>query len=454
MTADSSCASAEERLAVITDHAGSSPQDLYRTIRLIRRFEERAIELVRSGEIVSGIHPCIGQEAVAAGHRRRAAPRRRHDGQPPRRTVTCWPRAAIPGGCWPRWRAAPTGVARGRGGSFHPSDFSVGVFGCDRDGRPRRADRRGRRVGARRKGTDRIAIGIFGDGAVNQGALLESFNLARCGGLPVVFVCENNLYATTRAGRPTRSPARSPAGRPPSGSRPSSCDGMDPDIVLRGDRGGGGRARAGGGPSFLEFLTYRYEGHHTFELKAGLRYRDPAEVAAWRPGTRSRCRPAGSRKSVRRRIDDEVETVVRRGRTRVRASASPRRGRPRTGARSRDYLLRRPGPRRSSRRDGPMPALSYLRAINRALGDEMERDPTVFVMGEDVQQALTNTTVGLLVPVRPAAGGGDAAVGAGIHRLRDRRRPGRPAAGGGVPDPVPAAAGRSSRSPTRRTRSR
>jgi pyruvate dehydrogenase E1 component alpha subunit len=124
----------------------------------------------------------------------------------------------------------------------------------------------------------------------------------------VVFVCENNLYATSL-----------PVGRAVAGSitaraaafgiTAASCDGMDPDIVYEATAAAVARARAGE-PSFLEFLTYRYEGHHTFELKAGLRYRDPAEVAAWRARDPLALQASRITESVRRRIDDEVETAV------------------------------------------------------------------------------------------------------------------------------------------------
>ena len=283
------------------------PQDLYRTIRLIRRFEERAIELVRSGEIVSGIHPCIGQEAVAAGigaalHRDDVmmAHHRSHGHMLAKGTD--------PGRLLAEMAGRAGGVARGRGGSFHPSDFSVGVFGCTGTVGHGAAIAAGAAWALARKGTDRIAIAIFGDGAINQGALLESFNLASLWRAPVVFVCENNQYATTVpvgqtvAGSIT---ARAAA----FGIASASCDGMDPDIVYEATAAAVGRARAGE-PSFLEFLTYRYEGHHTFELKAGLRYRDPAEVAAWRARDPLALQASRIPESVRRRIDDEVETAL------------------------------------------------------------------------------------------------------------------------------------------------
>jgi acetoin:2,6-dichlorophenolindophenol oxidoreductase subunit alpha len=281
------------------------PEDQYRTIRLIRRFEERAIDLVRSGDIVSGIHPCIGQEAVAAGI---GAALRRDDVMMAhhRSHGHMLAKGTDPGRLLAEMAGRATGVARGRGGSFHPSDFSVGVFGCSGTvghGAPVAA---GAGWALAQEGAGRVAVAIFGDGAVNQGALLESFNLASLWHVPVVFVCENNFYATTLpvetavAGSIT---ARAEAFGIPAASH----DGMDPDVVFEATAAAVARARDGGGPSFLEFSCYRFEGHHTFELKAGLRYRDASEVARWR--ARDPMELAGGRipAGARRRIDEQVE---------------------------------------------------------------------------------------------------------------------------------------------------
>lgn len=289
------------------------PEDLYRTIRLIRRFEERAIDLVRSGDIVSGIHPCIGQEAVAAGI---GAALRRDDVMMAhhRSHGHMLAKGTDPGRLLAEMAGRATGVARGRGGSFHPSDFSVGVFGCSGTvghGAPVAA---GAAWALAREGAGRVAIAIFGDGAVNQGALLESFNLASLWRVPVVFVCENNLYATTLpvetavAGSIT---ARAAAFGIPAATH----DGMDPDVVFEATAAAVGRARDGEGPAFLEFSCYRFEGHHTFELKAGLRYRDPDEVARWRArdpmelaGGRI---PAAARRAIDEQVEEDVEAAVR-----------------------------------------------------------------------------------------------------------------------------------------------
>ena len=264
----------------MAEEAGQRQEDLYRTIRLIRRFEERAIELVRSGDIVSGIHPCIGQEAVAAGIgaalRRDDIMMANHRGH-----GHLLAKGSDPGPLLAELAGRATGVAHGRGGSFHPSDFGVGVFGATGTvghGAPMAA---GVAWALAQAGTDRVAISIFGDGAVNQGALLESLNLAALWRVPVLFVCENNLYATTLP--VGTAVAGSITGRAAAFGIPAGTyDGMDPGVVFEATARGVARARAGAGPTFLEFSTYRFDGHHTFEHMTRLTYRDKDEVARWR----------------------------------------------------------------------------------------------------------------------------------------------------------------------------
>ena len=114
----------------MTSQNGSAPrpQDLYRMMRLIRRFEEHALDLVKSGEIISGIHSCIGQEGGAAGT---GAALRRDDIMLANHRAhgQLLAKGSEPGRLLAELAGRTNGVARGRGGSFHPSDFTVGVFG-------------------------------------------------------------------------------------------------------------------------------------------------------------------------------------------------------------------------------------------------------------------------------------------------------------------------------------
>jgi pyruvate dehydrogenase E1 component alpha subunit len=290
-------------------HPAQPPaEELYRTIRLIRRFEERAIELVRSGDIGSGIHPCIGQEAVAAGIGATLRPddvmMANHRGH-----GHLLAKGSDPGRLMAELLGRETGVARGRGGSFHPSDFSVGVYACTGTvghGAPLATGAAWALAG---DGSDRVAVSIVGDGAINQGALLESLNLAALWRVPVIFVCENNGYATTVPVATVT--AGSIIGRAEAFGIPAGTfDGMDPDVVFEATADAVTRARAGEGPTFLEFSTYRYYGHHTFELKDRLRYRDPAEIGQWRARDPLLLATRRVGEPDRRRIDAQIEALL------------------------------------------------------------------------------------------------------------------------------------------------
>src|SRR5438093_6607350 len=188
MAARSSRAAAED--------AGSVRARLYRTMRLIRRFEERVVELVNANEIAGVTHEYVGQEAVAAGV---CAALRQDD------VITSTHRGhghVIAKGADVRRMMAEllgrtTGLNRGRGGSMHIADVSLGILGANGIVGAASPFAAGAAWAARQAGKDRVAVTFFGDGGVNQGVLLETMNLAAIWKLPVVFVCENNAYAVT-----------------------------------------------------------------------------------------------------------------------------------------------------------------------------------------------------------------------------------------------------------------
>jgi pyruvate dehydrogenase E1 component alpha subunit len=284
------------------------PVALYRTMRLIRRFEERALDLVESGEIVSGIHACIGQEAVAAGvcaalrvedivlSNHRGHGHLLAKGSDPARVL-----AELAG--------RVTGVASGRGGSFHPSDFDANVFGATGTVGHGGAIATGVAWAVGQAGTGQVVVSFFGDGAVNQGALLESFNLAALWRVPVLFVCENNRYATTLP--VDTAVAGTITGRAAAFGIPASTvDGQDVDVVYAAAVEAVARARRGDGPTLLEFATYRFHGHHTFELKTRPKYRDEAEVAAWRARDPLDIQAARVPSGQREPVDAEVEEIL------------------------------------------------------------------------------------------------------------------------------------------------
>ncbi len=286
--------------------------DFYRTMRLIRRFEERVVELVNRNEIPGVTHEYVGEEAVATGVCRALRPddvitstHRGHGhilakGGDPRRMM-----AELMG--------KATGYNRGRGGSMHIADLALGIYGANGivgAGAPIAC---GAAMAARLRGEDRVAVAFFGDGATNQGVVHEAMNLAAIWTLPVVFVCENNGYAISASIR-DMSPLERLADRAAAYRMPGeSVDGMDVLAVHAAASAAVARARAGGGPTFLECRTYRFVGHFTAEKALGIRYRSEEEVEAWRRRDPLVTYPAWLREQGvvdPARVDEEVEALL------------------------------------------------------------------------------------------------------------------------------------------------
>lgn len=260
----------------------SSPlaQNLYRQMRLIRRFEERVAEQVDANEIAGVCHEYVGQEAVATGV---CAALREDD------VITSTHRGhghIIAKGGKVRYMLAElfgrtTGYNKGRGGSMHIADMGIGIYGANGivgAGAPMAC---GAAYRFKREGLSRVAVPFFGDGAINQGVLHESLNLGAIWHLPVVYVCENNMYAITTPLRDvTKLP---PYVRAKAYGMPSELvDGMDVQAVFEATRAAVQRAREGGGPTFIECETYRYVGHYTAEKRMKTTYRTAEEIDAWR----------------------------------------------------------------------------------------------------------------------------------------------------------------------------
>ncbi|WP_405089689.1 thiamine pyrophosphate-dependent dehydrogenase E1 component subunit alpha [Micromonospora sp. NBC_01392] len=287
---------------------GPDPAALYRTVRLIRRFEERAIELVDAGEIVGGIHPYLGQEGIAAGVCAALTAGDLVTGTH-RGHGHVLAKGADPARMLAELCGRVTGLNRGRGGSMHAADFGVGVLGANAIVGAAGAILTGAVWERRRRGADLVGATFFGDGAVNEGMLLEAFNLAALWRVPVLFVCENNGYATTMpvAG----AVAGTIAGRAEAFGMPATAvDGQDPETVRAAAAAAVARMRAGGGPELIEAHTYRFDAHHTFEHRVRLDYRPPQEVADGR--TRDPVEIAGARldPATRAEIDASVEAVL------------------------------------------------------------------------------------------------------------------------------------------------
>ena len=252
---------------------------LYRQMLEIRRAEEQLARLHQSGQIPGACHTYIGEEAIAIGV---CAQLRETD------TVMSTHRGhghALAKGVPPRELIAEllgkvTGCSHGRGGSMHLFKPEVGMLGTSGIVGPSILMATGAGYSALLQGSDRVSVAFFGDGAVGNGAFHEGLNLATIWDLPVIFVCENNLYATEV---PFRTVTRQPsvAARAASYGLPGvEVDGNDVLAVHRAASEAVVRARTGGGPTLLECKTYRTRPHSEGMRDAG--YRTTEEVAEWK----------------------------------------------------------------------------------------------------------------------------------------------------------------------------
>ena len=244
----------------------------------IRRFEERCIELYSSTKIRGFLHLYIGEEAIAVGVLRalRAADSvvatYREHGHALARGI---PMRSLMAEMYGKRE----GCCRGRGGSMHIFDASARFFGGNAivgGGLPLAV---GLGLAAKLRSADSVTVCFFGEGAVAEGEFHESLNLAELWRLPVLFACENNLYAMgtalERSESETRVARKAESYRVPA----ATVDGMDVLAVEKAAARAVGEIRAGSGPQLLELLTYRFRAHSMFDPEL---YRDKAEVERWK----------------------------------------------------------------------------------------------------------------------------------------------------------------------------
>ena len=255
---------------------------LLREMMFFRRFEDRTFEAYMERKIGGFLHLYSGQEAVATGVLEMANVGK---GQENDYVITGYRDHvhAIKTGAQPREVMAElfgkeTGSSRGRGGSMHIFDASqnfMGGYALVGQPFPLAA---GLALGAKHKGTDQIAICFLGDGANNQGTFHETMNMAVVWDLPVLFVCENNLYAIgTHIDRSTavRDQYKRVCGYD---MKSSQHDGMDIDTVMEAAKEAIDYVRNESKPYFIEFMTYRYRGHSMSDAKG---YRTKDEEEEW-----------------------------------------------------------------------------------------------------------------------------------------------------------------------------
>lgn len=358
--------------------------DTYRTMVLIRKFEERVQQLSLEGHIAGSVHLCLGQEAIPVGTWRALRPQDR---------VLSTYRGhgwALAGGSEPSSVLAEIaqregGLNGGRAGSAMLSDPAHGFLGENAivgAGIPIGA---GVALAASVRGEDRVVVSSIGDGAMNQGSTTEGMIFAAAKNLPIIFLCENNgwaemtpIHTTTRT---TDLAARATGLGIPS----VTIDGNDPQAVFDAVRAGIDTCAEGKGPVFIECTTKRLGGHYNRDIQHYRSKEDQAEAAAADPILRLRGRllSAGVLESELDALDAAIlaevlsvsDAVVSRPQPRAEAVL--------------DHLYGAQEPVVEAPRDDPSHAeeMTYQRAINAALALELEARPDVLLYGEDVGYA-------------------------------------------------------------------
>lgn len=248
--------------------------ELYRTMLRIRLFEERVRELYAAGRLPGFIHLSVGQEAVAAGV---AAALRDDDYvlSTHRGHGHFIAKGGSPGGLMAELYGKATGVCRGKGGSMHIADLSVGYLGANGVLASGCVMAPGVGLSIRHRGSDQVVVTFFGDGAANRGAFHEGVNLAALWMLPVVFVCENNRWASSTAHELSTAGGSIAVRAFGYGIPSEAIDGNDALVVYEATCRAVERARRGEGPSLIEAHTIRWVGHFEGDAQA---YRTKAEV--------------------------------------------------------------------------------------------------------------------------------------------------------------------------------
>ena len=285
---------------------------LYEQMAVIRRTEKAAFDLFMAGKVMGTTHLASGHEAVAVGASAALAPddyvfatyRGHHHAMA---------RGATPAECLAELMSKATGLCKAKGGSMHLTKATAGMLGSYAIVGAHLPMAVGAAWSARLRGTRQVAVAFFGDGATNIGAFHEALNLAAVWRLPVVFVCENNLYmeytpiaSVTSAENPAAD--RAAAHRIPAGV----IDGNDVEVVHAVLLDAVRRARAGDGPTMVEARTYRHYGHSRTDPG---RYRPAAEVEEWLARdpllvTRARLGALGVGEDELARVDERVERIV------------------------------------------------------------------------------------------------------------------------------------------------
>ncbi len=290
---------------------------MFRRMVMIRRFEETIAGFFTQGRLPGFLHASIGQEAVPVGT---CANLRPDD------YITSTHRGhgdVIAKGCrldrmMAELYAKETGYCRGKGGSMHIADFSLGILGANGIVGAGLPIATGAALSAKMRGTDSIAVAFFGDGATNQGVFHEALNLAAVWDLPVVYVCQNNFYGQSTSQKYHQRIQHISTRAGSYGMPGVTVDGNDVVAVYEAVYEAVARARSGGGPSLVEAETYRHLGHYVGDPGA---YRPAGEVEAWKARDpialhRTRLRREGiltqeEAAAIEQEVEQELQAAVR-----------------------------------------------------------------------------------------------------------------------------------------------
>ena len=254
-------------------------EDFYRQLVRLRAVETELTKLSQTGKLRGSLHLCQGQEAVPAG----ACAALRQDDY-----LTCTYRGhgyALAKGLdldlfLQEVLGKATGLCHGKGGKMHLFDQEFGILGTNGIVGGGVGTAVGGALASWIDGKDQVALTVFGDGTINQGHVNECFNMAALYKLPVIFLCENNLYAEMTPLERSHGNTDLCARVASFGIKTDKCDGNDPFLVYETMSRAVERARKGDGPTFIEAMTYRTIGH--YQADPGTQYRTAEEIAQWR----------------------------------------------------------------------------------------------------------------------------------------------------------------------------
>lgn len=371
----------------------------YKRMLRIRLFEEAVEQQMKAGLIPGSCHSSIGHEGAIVG----ACVALRDDdyitgthrshGHPIGKGADLKPLMA-------ELMGKVTGVCKGRGGSMHLADASVGIIGESAivgGGLPIAT---GAGLRAQVQGTDQVSLCFFGDGASNQGTFHESINMAAMWKLPVIYFCENNLYAATTSvleshGQPEIARRAEAYGIPG-----VSVDGQDVEAVYAATATAVERARRGEGPTLIEAKTYRFD-EHAIGLFIPAEYRSSEEVESWQNSQdpiqlyRKLLLAKGiADASLLQSLSDEISAEVAAAVEFAKASDFP------AAVDVGRYMFANPVDQAATTPAAPAESkdMTYFEAIFQAEQEEMDRDESVILIGEDI--TLYSAT-GLLSGIEP-----------------------------------------------------